>query len=104
MTCPSCNSPLEPNARFCGVCGHRQAPVRSMQSGGGPPVASAANGTIKPKHVANVPVAPGPQVQRAIPKPSRPKSGDEIYINQVLNNRFKVESKIGEGGFGAVYR
>ncbi len=30
--------------------------------------------------------------------------GDEIYINQVLNNRFKVEAKIGEGGFGAVYR
>jgi len=30
--------------------------------------------------------------------------GDEIYLNQVLNNRFKVESKIGEGGFGAVYR
>jgi serine/threonine-protein kinase len=30
--------------------------------------------------------------------------GDELYINQVLNNRFKVESKIGEGGFGAVYR
>jgi len=32
------------------------------------------------------------------------KHGDEIYIDQVLNNRFKVESKIGEGGFGAVYR
>ena len=30
--------------------------------------------------------------------------GDEIYINQVLNNRFKVEAKLGEGGFGAVYR
>ena len=27
-----------------------------------------------------------------------------MYIDQVLNNRFKVESKIGEGGFGAVYR
>jgi serine/threonine-protein kinase len=38
-----------------------------------------------------------------VPKP-RNKSGDEIYIDQVLNNRFKVESKIGEGGFGAVYR
>ena len=51
--------------------------------------------------------APSPAAkppQRAIPKPVRPKSGDEIYINQVLNNRFKVESKIGEGGFGAVYR
>jgi serine/threonine-protein kinase len=29
---------------------------------------------------------------------------DDLYINTVLNNRFKVESKIGEGGFGAVYR
>ncbi|MDQ3369934.1 MAG: serine/threonine protein kinase [Myxococcota bacterium] len=41
-----------------------------------------------------------PPVRAAKPKPK----GDEIYINQVLNNRFKVESKIGEGGFGAVYR
>ena len=38
------------------------------------------------------------------PKPQARARGDEIYINQVLNNRFKVESKIGEGGFGAVYR
>ncbi|MBA3394116.1 MAG: protein kinase [Deltaproteobacteria bacterium] len=46
-----------------------------------------------------------PSPQRPGPRPpkGRPK-GDEIYINQVLNNRFKVESKIGEGGFGAVYR
>ena len=26
------------------------------------------------------------------------------FIGHVLNNRFKIESKIGEGGFGAVYR
>ncbi|MCX5743162.1 MAG: serine/threonine-protein kinase [Proteobacteria bacterium] len=37
------------------------------------------------------------------PKP-RITKGDELYINQTLNNRFKVESKIGEGGFGAVFR
>ena len=43
-----------------------------------------------------------PQPARA-PKPKVTK-GDEIYLNQVLNNRFKIESKIGEGGFGAVYR
>ncbi|HET9621458.1 MAG TPA: protein kinase [Kofleriaceae bacterium] len=53
---------------------------------------------------AQSPSAVGKPPQRAVPKPPRPKSGDEIYINQVLNNRFKVESKIGEGGFGAVYR
>jgi len=34
----------------------------------------------------------------------KPRKGDDFYLNTVLNNRFKVESKIGEGGFGAVYR
>lgn len=34
----------------------------------------------------------------------RGAKGDDIYLDAVLNNRFKVESKIGEGGFGAVYR
>ena len=48
------------------------------------------------------PAAPKPIVRPA-PKPKAPV-GDEIYLNQVLNNRFKIEAKIGEGGFGAVYR
>ncbi|HEX3478339.1 MAG TPA: protein kinase [Kofleriaceae bacterium] len=38
------------------------------------------------------------------PTKSRKPSGDDVYLGQVLNNRFKIESKIGEGGFGAVYR
>ncbi|MBA3454139.1 MAG: protein kinase [Deltaproteobacteria bacterium] len=88
MNCPSCNSSLEPNARFCGVCGYRlQAPrVDASRLG------SSNGGGAQPQ-----------QKPRPAPKP-RPKSGDEIYIGQTLNNRFKVESKIGEGGFGAVYR
>jgi serine/threonine-protein kinase len=51
------------------------------------------------------PVAPTPQrpVARARPH-GRGAKGDDIYLDTVLNNRFKVESKIGEGGFGAVYR
>ncbi|HUJ59611.1 MAG TPA: serine/threonine-protein kinase [Kofleriaceae bacterium] len=51
-------------------------------------------------------MAPKPAAPRA-PLPHKPRplpKGDEVYLNQVLNNRFKVESKIGEGGFGAVYR
>jgi len=44
-----------------------------------------------------------PQAQRPRPH-ARAPNRDDIYIDQVLNNRFKVESKIGEGGFGAVYR
>src|SRR3954466_12480465 len=100
MNCPSCNSSLEPNARFCGVCGYRLQPARAAAPAAERP---GSNGT---------PAGGAPQAPRARPKPqqprpivkARPKLGDEIYINQVLNNRFKVESKIGEGGFGAVYR
>jgi serine/threonine protein kinase len=43
-------------------------------------------------------------VQAAQANKARKQAAEDIYINQVLNNRFKVESKIGEGGFGAVYR
>jgi serine/threonine-protein kinase len=55
----------------------------------------------------SAPALPQQQPLKAPVRPAaarRPSLGDEVYINQVLNNRFKVESKIGEGGFGAVYR
>jgi serine/threonine protein kinase len=115
MNCPSCNSPLEQNARFCGVCGYRlQAKQAAPQarSGGGEPGA-AIQPRPNPAPVRPAPAAaakPPGQIAAGTPKQapkaakSRQKSGDEIYINQVLNNRFRVESKIGEGGFGAVYR
>lgn len=124
MMCPSCNSRLEPNARFCGVCGYRLAPTRPPNSVTASPAqahdrlprnasASAAPGaqvSVRPQasgepatRPAGAAASAAKQPPRAAPKP-RAKLGDEIYINQVLNNRFKVESKIGEGGFGAVYR
>src|SRR5262249_22814501 len=110
MNCPSCNTPLEPNARFCGVCGYRLAPNRAVS----PPSAQApgrapqrlatpagASPQLRPPLDGRRPRQAQAQAARAKPKLSK---GDELYINQVLNNRFKVESKIGEGGFGAVYR
>ncbi len=103
MNCPSCNSSLEPNARFCGVCGYRLQPGRAAPAGASPEgLRGAAPNSGSPKLGA----AGGAQAQpkpRPTPKP-KAKNGDEIYIGATLNNRFKVESKIGEGGFGAVYR
>ncbi len=102
MNCPSCSSSLEPNARFCGVCGYRLQAVRAAAPAAASP--PSANGIPRAQAPpSGAAAAPKPQAQRPPGKP-RPKSADEIYINQVLNNRFKVESKIGEGGFGAVYR
>src|SRR5262245_42213754 len=138
MTCPSCNSPLEPTARFCGVCGYKLAPNRPppsassgdsartrMRGDSGPaagargqaayarqpaPEAKPRPATPEPaiKPAQHSPQAPqvqvAPQAQGRAPSKARKPSADDIYINHVLNNRFKVESKIGEGGFGAVYR
>jgi serine/threonine-protein kinase len=133
MNCPSCTTRLEPNARFCGVCGYRLPPTRAPDGGnnvalgpagaapqrpsspatpgaprnGGAPLARGPANGLGPSGA--VPQAQAPQQQQSKPAPARgakPKSmkGDEMYLNQVLNNRFKIESKIGEGGFGAVYR
>jgi len=54
-----------------------------------------------PKAMQPPPGAPGgPPVQRsrARSQPSDP------YIGTTLNGRFRIESKLGEGGFGAVYK
>jgi len=66
---------MEVGAKFCGVCGNH-LPDRGAPAAGRPPGAAAAV------------TAP----------PSDP------YIGQLLNNRFHIESKLGEGGFGAVYK
>jgi serine/threonine protein kinase len=129
MNCPSCSSPLEQNARFCGVCGYRLQATRPSPLQGSSPAIAVGSGTRKPvpSPVAasrTVPAegssagvalkaaapqkAPGQAQGQGAPKAqqrlkTKPKVED-IYLEQVLNNRFKVESKIGEGGFGAVYR
>jgi eukaryotic-like serine/threonine-protein kinase len=115
MNCPQCSSPLEQTARFCGVCGYRLQAAQPQAKPQQPlPQARLVPHIARdrePALPAPPKVAATPQNQaQAKPKPKPgpyiPKKppGDEIYLNQVLNNRFKVESKIGEGGFGAVYR
>jgi serine/threonine-protein kinase len=97
------------------VCGYRLQAKQAPNPGGAPPRAQsplAAPVSLGPAGAPQAPRAAGgaaagqgkpPQAQAPRAKP-RATKGDEIYINQVLNNRFKIESKIGEGGFGAVYR
>jgi eukaryotic-like serine/threonine-protein kinase len=122
MNCPSCSTPLEPGARFCGVCGHRLeggANTPPPQLTGRPQQAQAQ---ARPAPVAETqyrsPAAPArspatgatpkppPKAQMSAPKQPKlpPKAGEDLYLGQSLNGRFRVDSKIGEGGFGAVYR
>src|SRR5438876_1879973 len=109
MTCPSCNSPLEPNARFCGVCGYKVAPNRPPPSASSGPARQVPNARqqppdARPRAASPMAASAGPGAQPAHAQAHapartqakvRPKAADDIYIGQVLNNRFKVESKIG---------
>ena len=118
--CPKCKTVAEPEARFCGACG---APVpvpsgnferaidHAIESSLSPPsgvrVMSPASGVpvlqAGPSHsgravsAASRPVTPAPIA--ASPRPTNLGS----LVGRALNNRYRVERKIGEGGFGAVF-
>ncbi|MBK9029755.1 MAG: protein kinase [Myxococcales bacterium] len=103
MNCPSCQTPLPPGARFCGVCGHQlqSAPAAAPPARPGMPRPGsqpAAPGGAR----GSEPVLRPPPAAR--PLGLRKKPEGDPFVGQVLNNRFKIESKLGEGGFGAVYR
>jgi serine/threonine-protein kinase len=99
---------LEPNARFCGVCGYRIQVSANRAPGNSP--GRSVNTPAAGARVAPMGGLTAPSPQQKQPQAPRSHAGrgrgknDDVYIDQVLNNRFKVESKIGEGGFGAVYR
>jgi serine/threonine-protein kinase len=131
--CQKCKTVAEPDARFCGVCGapvvtvpDRAEPPSSFQRSLSPasgvrklnqqnqPVGVAV-GKINPisRPVAAPPSTPPPPTAPAPPAPPaptpppsvaapRPTSLDSL-VGRDLNNRYRVERKIGEGGFGAVF-
>jgi eukaryotic-like serine/threonine-protein kinase len=102
MNCPSCNAALEPNARFCGVCGHQLSAAEAAARGAGG-TSGASDKTVRARPASAAPPSALPAAAKSEPFNPGGKSVDP-FLGTVLNNRFKIESKIGEGGFGAVYR
>jgi serine/threonine-protein kinase len=126
MKCPSCGASLDEGARFCGVCGSRLEERRASASGAATVPKSLSRPPVGLADFSAAAPAPGP-APGPILAPSGaagglasgsappggaagsglyaiPGDGADPYLGQVLNNRFRVESKLGEGGFGAVYR
>jgi tRNA A-37 threonylcarbamoyl transferase component Bud32 len=92
------------------------APIAVPEKKG--PVSSAMSfaATIAPGSVEMKAIAPPPAVTaRPAPTPAKPAAttpvsklpppaADNDLTGKLLNNRYLVEDKLGEGGFGAVYR
>lgn len=96
MICRSCGAELEASARFCGVCGAR---VEAAPPQKAPPQQATVRASPPKK-------APSPQASSG---PASPASAAKTphadpFIGQMLSDRFRIDQKLGEGGFGAVYR
>ena len=116
VTCPHCGAGLESGARFCGVCGHRledagvgaaaqPARASSVASASAGPGAAADRAAGPPPRGPTSALRPGPMSALSLAM-SGVGAGEarDPFLGASLNNRFVVEDKLGEGGFGAVYR
>jgi serine/threonine-protein kinase len=122
--CPHCEEEIEEGARFCGACGRPISPTAVSQRAAADAVrkVAAAAATIKVSPGAPLPASPPlpsvmvsqtPSIAPPTPAPApvraaaglRPAAQPlENLIGRTLNHRFLVEDKVGEGGFGAVFR
>ena len=110
MNGPTCQTPIPPGARFCGVCGHQlQQPAPRSGPAAGSAQPARPPGAVGPR--ASTPGAVLPSAgggksspARAMPAGLKPRTREDPFLGVTLNGRFKIESKLGEGGFGAVYK
>jgi serine/threonine-protein kinase len=133
MTCPKCGTLLEEGAHFCGACGTRidgqaapsvslDAPTIIPGGGSGPKPTSPTRGKsgsagARGNGAFDATMLAPPSSNAAAPSPAPAPAGTlrterrsentgsrDNMVGRVLNKRYQVGEKVGEGGFGAVFR
>src|SRR5688572_33366256 len=113
IPCPTCGAVPEADARFCGTCGGRlggsdveSVPTQPRDVARSNPQAAAFKPpAASPKPSSTPPPAPStpPPAQATPPPTAGPPRPLDRLMGRTLNNRYQVQKKIGEGGFGAVF-
>ena len=114
MKCVQCQTVLDDSARFCGVCGAR------LNALGEPKTSDPAKVVVGPHAFRPETPAPLPPPPRVVPPPpaapspsalamaktvaGKPAVPKDPFTGTLLNNRYQIEGKIGQGGFGSVYK
>ena len=94
MKCPQCQQPLREGAQFCTNCGTRsvQMPAAGARGATGKASAEDAGDGSRSRSAAATFIGNGGD-----------SSGDP-FIGRVLDSKYELLSRLGEGGMGMVYR
>jgi eukaryotic-like serine/threonine-protein kinase len=87
--CPNCGAPTEAQASFCGICGQRLTPAAALPLPG-ERKSLAAGRRSSPLDIHQV--------------DTKVDIRSATLLGRTLNGRYVIDAKIGEGGFGAVWR
>jgi tRNA A-37 threonylcarbamoyl transferase component Bud32 len=108
---PVVKAPEPPKPAAPTAVPEKKGPVSSAMSF----AATIAPGSMEMKAIAPPKATPPPAAAKPMPTPAKPAvttplsklpppAADSDLTGKLLNNRYLIEDKLGEGGFGAVYR
>jgi serine/threonine protein kinase len=129
MNCAKCGTLLEEGAHFCGACGtrinaqpspsvsldaptlvpgglqpSRMSPLPKVKSGPAAKDPAFDATMLAPPAAATASPAAGTTATQRAERRSENTGSRDNMIGRVLNKRYQVGEKVGEGGFGAVFR